>query len=86
MTMIEYLLIAAALLAVIATVLRWFWRDYKTKNADELLFMTHTPHAFKPGDIRDGNVITRIERTTPTALVCGGSAPCWKVYGKPNRY
>ena len=84
--MIEYLLIAAALLLGIAAVSRWlFWRDYRAKkNADVLLFLTHTPHAFKPGDIHDGNVITRLERTTPTALIGGGCAPCWKVYGRSN--
>lgn len=45
--MTEYLLIAAALIAAIAVAVRWwFWRAYKTKRADVLLFLTHTPHAY----------------------------------------
>jgi len=83
--MTEYLLIAAALVAAIAAAVRWwFWREYKAKHADALLFLTHTPHAYQPGKLHDGNVITRLVQVAPTALVNGGRAPCWEVYGRPN--
>lgn len=37
MNKIEYLLIAAALIAAIAAAVRWwFWRDYEAKRADAL--------------------------------------------------
>ena len=48
---------------------------------DELLFLTHTPHAYQLGTVRDGLVVTRIVQVAPTALVTGGAAPCWEVYG-----
>ena len=54
------------------------------KHADALLFLTHTPHAYQPGKLHDGNVITRLVQVAPTALVNGGRAPCWEVYGRPN--
>lgn len=83
--MTEYLLIAAALMAAIAAAVRWwFWREYKAKHADALLFLTHTPHAYQPGKLHEGNVITRLVQVAPTALVNGGRAPCWEVYGRPN--
>jgi hypothetical protein len=83
--MTEHLLTAAALIATIAaTVRQWFWRKYKAKHADAPLFLTHTPHAFQPGKLHDGNVITRLVQVAPTALVNGGRAPCWEVYGRPN--
>lgn len=83
--MTEYLLIAAALIAAIAAAVRWwFWRAYKAKHTDVLLFMTHTPHAYQPGKLHDGNIITRLVQVAPTALVNGGRAPCWEVYGRPN--
>ena len=68
-TMTEYLLIVAALVAAIAAAVRWwFWREYKAKHADALLFLTHTPHAYQPGKLHDGNVITRLVQVAPTAL------------------
>ena len=83
--MTEYLLIAVALMAAIAAAVRWwFWREYKAKHADALLFLTHTPHAYQPGKLHEGNVITRLVQVAPTALVNGGRAPCWEVYGRPN--
>jgi len=51
---------------------------------DALLFLTHTPHAYQPGKLHEGNVITRLVQVAPTALVNGGRAPCWEVYGRPN--
>ena len=84
--MTEYLLIAVALMAAIAAAVRWwFWREYKAKHADALLFLTHTPHAYQPGKLHEGNVITRLVQVAPTALVNGGRAPCWEVYGRPNK-
>lgn len=83
--MTEYLLIAAALIAAVAATVRWnYWREYKARNADNLLFMTHTPHAYQPGKLHDGNAITRLVQVAPTALANGGWAPCWEVYGRPN--
>ena len=83
--MTEYLLIAAAMVVAIVATVRWrFWRNYKAKHADALLFLTHTPHAFQPGKLHDGKNITRLVRVAPTALVNGGCAPCWEVYGRPN--
>ena len=49
--------------------------------ADNFLFLTHTPCAFKPGSVYEGRLITRLVQVGPTALVCGGSTPCWEVYG-----
>ena len=83
--MTDYLLIAAALIAAVAAAVRWmFWRDYKAKHADVLLFLTHPPHAYRRGKLHDGSVITRLVQVAPTALVNGGRAPCWEVYGRPN--
>jgi len=83
--MTEYLILGAALLAVIAAAVRWhYWREYKARHAGKLLFLTHTPHAYQPGKLHDGNVITRLVQVGPTALVDGGRAPCWEVYGRPN--
>lgn len=79
--MSAYLLIAAALIAAIAAAC---WRYYRIKHADTLLFLTHTPHAYKPGQMHDGNIITRLVQVSPTGLVNGGLAPCWGVYGKPQ--
>jgi hypothetical protein len=73
--MTEYLLIAFALIA--AAVIWW----YKAKHADSLLFRTHTPNAYQPGTLHEGRLITRRVQVNPTALINGGFAPCWEVYG-----
>lgn len=48
------------------------------------LFVTHTPEFYPVGMIKDGYRITEIRRTTNTALLNGGSAPCFKVLGVPQ--
>ena len=50
------------------------------------LFLTHTPTAWKVGqlyDLRDGETyrITRIRRLSNTRLLSGGSTPCFQVKG-----
>ena len=53
---------------------------------EKKLFLTHTAAAYKIGDKVDypyeGNKITRIIETSPTALQGGGRAACWEVWGK----
>jgi hypothetical protein len=59
---------------------------------DVPIFFTHSPDGFDVGKIRDGRThkgtpngkyrIIRIERVADTALVDGGRAPCYQVYGK----
>lgn len=84
--MTEYMIFWAALLSAIATAVRWYyWREYKARNSDKMLFLTHTPNAFQAGNVHDGNVITRLVQVGPTALINGGRAPCWEVYGKPEK-
>ena len=69
-------------IAFVAVAVRWFfWREHRRRHSDKSLFLTHTPHAFQVGSIRDGYRITSLERVAPTALVTGGVAPCWQVYG-----
>jgi hypothetical protein len=53
------------------------------------LFLTHTPDAFRPGEIYSGRWadgrefrITRVDQVGNTALHAGGSAPCFAVYGR----
>ena len=78
----EYLIALSAVVILVATGFRWWhWREYKRRHADRELFLTHTPQAFRVGDAHEGARITRIERTSPTALAAGGSAPCWVVFG-----
>ena len=59
----------------------FFWREHRRRHSDKSLFLTHTPHDFQVGSIRDGYRITSLERVAPTALVTGVVAPCWQVYG-----
>ena len=83
--MTKHLLIAATVIAAITAAVSWWsWRKYKAKPADALLFLTHTPHAYQPNNLHDGKIITRLVQVAPTALVNGGRAPCWEVYGRPN--
>ena len=61
-----------------------FVRD---QEKEKFLFLTHTPGDWcKPGTVQEVEghkfVVTRWERQIPTALICGGSAPCYEIRGK----
>ena len=86
MTLTDFLILAAVVVCAVHFAVAWrCWRRYKARNADQLMFFTHTPQAYQPGEVHNGNVITRIVQVAPTALVDGGRAPCWEVYGRPQR-
>lgn len=76
------ILVGIGIFVALATVRNRHWTDYKKRPADKELFLTYTPHAFPVGSIHDGQLITRVERTSPTALAAGGTAPCWRVFGR----
>lgn len=82
----ELLLCAGLVAAVLVILVRGhYWRDYLKRRAqrdEQLLFFTHTPDAYRPGLVHEKCVITRAERTNPTALINGGAQPCWKVFGR----
>jgi hypothetical protein len=85
MTLADFLILAAVVVYAVHFAVAWrCWREYKARKADQLMFLTHTPQAYQPGKVHNGNVVTRLVQVAPTALVDGGLAPCWKVYGKPR--
>jgi hypothetical protein len=52
----------------------------------KLMFLTYTPGDWcKPGVYRDGMIITKVKQVAPAALITGGIAPRFEVYGKPER-
>jgi hypothetical protein len=51
-------------------------------NLEREMFLTHTPTFFAPGKVHDGMVITRREQVGDTALIDGGRAPCWRIWGR----
>ena len=58
--------------------MRWLYKLLGEKQ----LFLTHTAMSYKIGDKYEGNKITRIIKTSPTALQSGGAAACSEVWGK----
>lgn len=58
--------------------MRWLYKLLGEKQ----LFLTHTAGAYKKGDKDGDNKITRIIKTSPTALQGGGAAACSEVWGK----
>ena len=79
----EYLIPVGSLIAI-AIVSLHYYRKHKSRRSDKMIFMTHNPQAYHPGNVHEATIITRIVQVEPTALVNGGRAPCWYVYGRPN--
>jgi hypothetical protein len=86
MTLTDFLILAAVVVCAVHFAVAWrCWLQYKDRKADQLMFRTYTPQAYQPGKVNDGYVITRLVQIGATALVDGGRAPCWEVYGRPQR-
>lgn len=61
------------------------------RQQEHLLFLTHTPgdhtepgHEWVHPTLGTTFVVTQMRPTSPTALIDGGIAPCWKVFGRPR--
>lgn len=61
--------------------LNFLLRRTPDANPEREMFLTHTPTFFTPGKVHDGMLITRQERIGDTALIDGGRAPCWRIFG-----
>lgn len=62
--------------------LNFLLRRTPEANPEREMFLTHTPTFFTPGKVHEGMLITRQERIGDTALIDGGRAPCWRIWGR----
>jgi hypothetical protein len=54
---------------------------FSSRAVSCLVFYTYTPWAYPIGSVHNGYRVTQVERTSPTALMGGGNAGCWEVWG-----